>query len=143
MPKAERTIVIGAPLDQVFAFFTDPENDSKWRRHIKEIAANTPADVGSTIHLVVAGPGGRSIPADLEVVAYEPSTRYAFQVTAGPVRPAGEFLFASSGSGTEVRFSLHVELRGIKKLAMSKPVQKSMDGEMASLDEAKVLLEHS
>jgi hypothetical protein len=79
----------------------------------------------------------------MKVVAYEPSRRYAFKVTAGPVRPAGEFLFSSSGNGTEVTFSLHAELSGIKRLALSRTVQRSMDGEMASLDQAKALLERS
>jgi len=143
MPRAQRTIVIDRPPDQVFAFFTDPRNDVKWRRHVKEIAANGPLGVGSTIHQVVPGPGGRGIPADIEVVAFEPSKRYAFRVTAGPVRPSGEFLFAPKDSGTEVCLSLNAELRGIKRLAMSRSVQKSMDGEVASLDKAKALLERS
>jgi hypothetical protein len=127
----------------VFAFFADPANDSNWRPHVREINARGPVGVGSTIHQTVEGPGHRGILADMKVVAYEPSSRYAFQVTTGPVHPAGEFRFAPSGIGTEVTFSLHAELRGIKKLAMSRPVQRSMDGEMASLDKAKALLERS
>jgi len=141
MPKAQRTIVIDRPADEVFAFFTDSGNDLRWRPHVKEIAAQGPAGIGSTIHQVLIGPGGRDIPADMEVVAYEPSRRYAFQVTAGPARPAGEFVFNPTGSGTEVRFSLTAALSGIKKLALSKPVQRSMDGQMAALDTAKALIE--
>lgn len=143
MPKAQRKIVIDRPADQVFAFFTNPVNDSSWRRHVKEITAQGPVGMGSTVHQIVEGPGRRGIPADLKVVAFEPSRRYAFQVTAGPVRPAGEFLFAPMGSGTEVTLSLHAELTGLKRLAMSRSVQRSMDGEVASLDQAKALLEHS
>lgn len=143
MPRAQRAIVIDRPADEVFAFFTNPGNDLKWRPHVKEIAAQGPAGVGSTIHQVLFGPGGRDIPADIEVVAYEPSKRYAFQVTAGPARPSGEFLFAPAGSGTEVRFSLNARLHGIRKLALSRPVQRSMDGQMASLDTAKTLLERT
>src|SRR6266545_4187370 len=86
MPEAQRTIVIDRPADQVFAFFTDHGNDPKWRPAVKEVAAQGPAGVGSTIHQVVKGPGGRGIPADIEVTAYEPSSRYAFKVIAGPVR---------------------------------------------------------
>ena len=141
MPRAQRTIVIDRPPGEVFAFFTDPGNDLKWRPHVKEVAAQGSAGVGATIHQVLIGPGGRDIPADMEVVAYEPSRRYAFQVTAGPARPSGEYHFAPSGSGTEVRFSLNAELSGIKKLTLSKPVQRSMDGQMAALDTAKTLIE--
>jgi uncharacterized protein YndB with AHSA1/START domain len=158
MPSAQRTILITSPPEQVFAFFTDTRNDQRWRPHVKEVGAEGPVRVGSTVHQVVAGPGGRGIPADLEVTAYEPpsgnvgakrppapaasSGRYAFKVIAGPVRPVGEFRFTPSQGGTEVSFSLNAEFAGIKKLLMSKAVQKSMDGEMASLDKAKALIEH-
>jgi uncharacterized protein YndB with AHSA1/START domain len=141
MPSAQRTIVINRPADQVFAFFANPANDQKWREHVKEVAADGPARVGSRVHQVVEGPGGRGIAADIEVTAYEPPTRYAFQVVAGPARPRGEFRFTPSGSGTQVAFSLSADLGGWKKLLLSGPVQGSMDGEMRALDTAKRLLE--
>jgi uncharacterized protein YndB with AHSA1/START domain len=144
MPSAQRTITINRPVSDVFAFFTDPTNDQKWRAHVKEIRAEEAPEVGARIHQVVAGPGGRGIPADIEVTAYEPDTLYTFVVVAGPARPDGEFRFrASSDGGTEVTFSLRAELGGLKKLFMSKPVQKSMDAEMANLDKAKAVLESS
>jgi uncharacterized membrane protein len=141
MPQAQRVIAIDRPVDEVFAFFTDPNNDPRWRSHVKEISASGPIRVGSSVHQVVAGPGGRGIAADIVVTAYEPSVRYSFHGTAGPVRPIGEFGFASAGDGTQVTFSLSAELTGIKKLIMSKAVQRSMEGEMAALDEAKAVLE--
>ena len=141
MPSAERTIEIDRPPDQVFAFFTDPANDRAWRPHVKEIAAQGPAGVGATIHQVVEGPGGRGIPADIEVTAHEPPTRYAFRVIAGPARPIGEFRFSPSGAGTLVAFSLRAEIGGLKGLLLGRPVQSSMNGEMAALDKAKALIE--
>jgi uncharacterized protein YndB with AHSA1/START domain len=141
MPSAQRTILIASPPEQVFAFFTDPSNDQRWRQHVKEVAAEGTMQVGSTVHQVVAGPGGRGVPADIQVTAYEPPTRYAFKVIAGPVRPVGEFQFAPAEGGTEVTLSLNAELSGITKLLMSKSVQKAMDGEVASLDKAKALIE--
>jgi uncharacterized protein YndB with AHSA1/START domain len=141
MPEAQRTILIDRPVEAVFAFFTYPANDPKWRPHVKEIAARGPVAVGATIHQVVAGPGGRGIPADIEVTAYEPPTRYAFKVISGPARPVGEYRFTRSGNATEVTFMLRAQLTGVKKVVMSKPVQNSMTGEMAALDTAKALIE--
>lgn len=143
MPSAERTIVIDRPADQVFAFFADPANDRAWRSHVKEIAARGPAGVGATVHQVIDGPGGRGLAADLEVTAYDPPTRYAFRVIAGPARPIGEFRFAPSGTGTAVTFSLRADLGFFKGLVLSRPVQSSMDGEIAALDRAKALIEAS
>jgi carbon monoxide dehydrogenase subunit G len=133
--------MVNRPPEQVFAFFTNPVNDLKWRSHVQEASAQGPIGVGTKVHQVVAGPGGRGIPADLEVTAYEPASQYSFKVIAGPARPVGEFQFAPVGDGTQVSFSLSAELGGIKKLFMSKPVQRAMDGEMASLDKAKTLIE--
>jgi hypothetical protein len=39
MPSATRTIAIDRSPDDVFAFFSDPANDQRWRGHVKEIAA--------------------------------------------------------------------------------------------------------
>jgi uncharacterized protein YndB with AHSA1/START domain len=141
MPKAQRTIIIDRPVEQVFAFFSDPSNDLKWRTHAKEIAADGPPRVGSRIHQVIDGPGGRGIRADIRVTAYEPPSLYGFHVIEGPARPVGEFRFAPTGNATQVSFSLAADLGGVKKLLLSKPVQKSMESEMASLDTAKTIIE--
>jgi len=142
MPSAQRTIVINRPVGEVFAFLTDMANDKKWRTHVKEIGTQGSMGVGTVVKQVVHGPMGRGIPADFEVTEFEPNSRFAFQVTAGPVRPRGAFTFTPSGDdATSVSFSLDAELTGIKKLLMGKPVQKSMDGEAASLDKAKQLIE--
>jgi uncharacterized membrane protein len=143
MPSAQRTIVINRPVDDVFAFFTDPANELKWRTHVKEVSAAGPVAVGTRIHQVVKGPAGRGIPADIEVTGYEPATRYAFRVVAGPVRPVGEFRFKPDGATTTVSLSLAADLRGIRKLLLSRPVQGSMNGEMRALDRAKAAIEGS
>lgn len=142
MPSAQRSVVIDRPVDQVFAFFTDPSNELKWRPHLKEVTAQGPIGVGSRVHQVVKGPG-RGIPADIEVTAFEQSSRYGFRVVAGPVRPVGEFTFAAGEGGTTVSLSLAAELTGLKKLVMSRAVQRSMDAEMNALDRAKAVIEGS
>ena len=141
MPSAQRTITIARPVAEVFGFFADAENDPQWRPGVTEIKRDGPLAKGARYHQRIAGPGGRAIPADIELTDYVPDELVAFQVTAGPVRPQGSYRFSASGTGTDVTFSLSAELTGLKKLLMSRPVQKSMDGEMAGLDKAKRLLE--
>jgi len=141
MPSASRTITINRPPADVFAFFADPANDPAWRDAVKDIHSHGDPEVGGVIHQTIAGPMGRGLSADLEITAYDVGSRYAFQVVAGPARPAGEFTFAPSGAGTAVTFSLRAELTGVKKLLLAGPVQKSMDAEMANLDKAKAILE--
>ena len=141
MPSATRTISIRTTPEEAFAFFADPANDKRWRPGVKEIAASGPPKVGARIRQVVVGPGGRGIAADIEVTGYEPPTRYAFSVVAGPVRPKGEFRISPTASGVDIIFSLAAELGFLKGLVLGRPVQSSMDGEMAALDTAKRLLE--
>jgi uncharacterized protein YndB with AHSA1/START domain len=141
MPSASRTITIERSPHDAFAFFSDPANDRQWRTHVKEIEARGEPGVGRKIHQVIEGPGGRGLAADIEVTAYDPPRRYAFQVVAGPARPRGEFVISPSGAGSSVAFSLAADLGGWKRLLMSRPVQASMDGEMAGLDRAKAILE--
>lgn len=64
-------------------------------------------------------------------------------MVAGPVRPTGEFRVVADGDATTVSFSLAADLRGLKKLLMSRPVQRSMDGEMQAPDLAKAVIEQS
>jgi uncharacterized protein YndB with AHSA1/START domain len=141
MPSAQRSVVINRPRREVFDFFTNPINESRWRTHLKEVSASGPVDVGSRVHQVVKGPGGRGIAADIEVTAYEPPERYAFRVVAGPVRPTGEYRFAGDGGTTTVSLSLEAQMSGLRRVLMSRAVQRSMDGEMRALDRAKALLE--
>lgn len=141
MARASRTVVINRPIEDVFAFFTTHSNDKSWRSHVKEISDDGPPGVGAHIHQVVKGPGGRGIPADVEVTGYEPPTRYAFVAVAGPVRPAGEFRFRSLEGATEVTLTLTASLSGLKHLVLDRSVQSAMDSEVGGLQTAKRLLE--
>jgi uncharacterized protein YndB with AHSA1/START domain len=141
VPHAERSVQVNRPPADVFAFFADSENDPQWRRHVKEISRNGPIGLGTTYRQRVAGPGGRAVPSDFEVTAYEPDTHLAFRVTAGPVRPVGDYSFRPVAEGTEVTLSLSAQLSGVKKLLMSRSVQKAMESEVAGLDRAKQVLE--
>ena len=82
------------------------------------------------------------MPSDFRVTAYEPDSHLAFEVTAGPVRPVGDYRFEAVDDGTEVTFKLSASLSGLKKLVMTKPVQQSMNSEVAALDRAKEILEN-
>lgn len=141
MPEAEHTVRIHRPLADVFAYFADGENDVQWRPAVKEIARNGPIGPDMTYRQRIAGPGGRAITADYRMTAYEPDRHLAFEVTAGPVRPVGDYRFEPVDDGTEVTLKLSATLSGLKRLLMAKPVQQSMNAEVATLNHAKQILE--
>lgn len=143
MPRARREISIARPPADVFAFVSDGENDVKWRPavlDVERISSNAPGK-GTRYRQSVKGPFGRRVPADYEVTEFEPDRILAFQVTEGPVRPAGRYTLGPDGAGTRLAFELSCELSGPKKLFMSGPVQRSMDGEMENLTRLKQALE--
>jgi uncharacterized protein YndB with AHSA1/START domain len=142
VPSAERTLTIAAPIEKVFAFFTNAENDAAWRSDVVEAKAEGPMAVGTIVRQVVAGPAGIGhVAADSQVTAYEPPNTYAFKIIAGPVRPQGSFTFAEVDNGTSVTMKLDVDIRGPQKFVFSKPAQSAMNATMKSLDKAKAVLE--
>ena len=141
MPSVERTLTIAAPIAEVFAFFTNPENDVKWRDELVEATAEGPMGLGTVIRQTVTAPAVGKVAADTEITAWDPPHGYAFKVIAGPVRPAGSLAFAEVDGCTEVTFRLAVDIRGPQKLLFNKPTQSSMNATVAALDRVKELLE--
>jgi uncharacterized protein YndB with AHSA1/START domain len=141
MPEASNEVVIDRPIDEVFAFLADAENDPRWRDGVLDIAREPGASgVGARYRQGIKGPGGRRVAADVEITEYVQDTLIAFRGTAGPVRPEGRYTFSPADGGTRVRFELAAKLGGLKRL-MSSPVQKSIDAEVASLAKLKPMLE--
>jgi uncharacterized protein YndB with AHSA1/START domain len=142
MPDAERTITINQPLAEVFAFVADGRNAKHWRSGVLDIDLVSGQGLGARYSQGVKGPGGRRIPADYEITAFEPNQKIAFRAIAGPVRPEGSFTFEGIGTGTVLTFELHAALSGWKRLVMGGAVQSTMNAEMGALDRLRDLLEH-
>src|SRR5437870_7365102 len=107
MPCARHQVTIRRPLYEVFAFVADKENDPRWRPGVAEIERSSGEGAGARYRQVIKGPGGRPIPAEFEIVQFEPGKRLAFRVTAGPARPEGSFDFVEdSGATREVTAEL-------------------------------------
>lgn len=141
MPSAEHQVTIARPIGAVFAYVADGLNGPNWRPGILDIALISGHGQGAVYKQGVKGPGGRRVEADYRITAYEPDRRLAFAAIAGPVRPAGQYLFEEISGRTRLTFSLQAELNGIKKLLMSGAVQKTMDAEVAATERLKTLLE--
>jgi uncharacterized membrane protein len=142
MPSATNEILIDRARDDVFAFLADPENDPQWRSGVLDLKHVSGRGVGARYAQGVKGPGGRRIPADIEITEFDPGQSIAFQTVTGPVRPRGRYLLSAAEGGTRVRFNLDADLRGVKRL-MSLMVQRTMDNEVGQLDRLKHIIEQS
>lgn len=138
MPDASNSVVIDRPVNEVFAFLSDAENDKRWRPGVVEIRRRSGQPV--IYDQRVKGPFGRTVSADIEIVDVEPERRIAFRTITGPVRPSGSYRLEPAGEATRVTFELSAELRGPAKL-MAPVVASTMRSEVAQLERLKAELE--
>ena len=140
-PSAANDVTIAKPVDQVFAFFANPENDTRWRPGLVKITHERGEGVGARYAQELRGPGGSSIKAETEVVALDPPRYIEFTTVKGFIRPRGRFLFEEAAGGTTVRFELEADLGVVKGLLMGPMVKKTMESEVGNLARAKEVLE--
>ncbi|WP_433678548.1 SRPBCC family protein [Nocardia sp. CA-119907] len=118
-------------IGEVFAFFADAANSTRWRAGVEKITADAPPLVGTVYRQRVAGPGGRTVSADVRITEFEPERKIVLQGISGPLRPIVEYTFEAIDGGTRVTFSLAASLTDLKKLLMAAAVQRTMDAEVA------------
>lgn len=134
MPASTHTATIAAPREAVFAFVADGETAPRWRSGVLDISHAAGTGVGTTYRQGTNGPGGRRIDADSEITVDEPPSRLSFRVTAGPVRPVGDYVFEAVPEGTRLTFSLSAELSGFKRFLLGRMVQGTMDSEVRAIE---------
>ena len=142
MPSAERTVTIRRPVDEVYRFIASGDNQRAWRPGVVSVALRSGVDgePGAVYEQRVKGPFGRPVPADYEITSVEPNKALRFRAIAGPVRPEGSYRFEESGGATTVTFALTCEISGPARL-MAPMVAKTMQSEVACLDNVKAILE--
>jgi uncharacterized membrane protein len=133
VPEAEHSVTVDRPIDEVFAFLADAENDPRWRSAVLDIERLGGEGAGARYRQGVKGPMGRRVAADFEITEYAPPRAIGFRGTAGPVRPVGRYELEPADGGTHVRFSLAFEPRGVKRL-MAPSVARAMRSEVQAIE---------
>jgi uncharacterized protein YndB with AHSA1/START domain len=105
MPEAEHSVTVERPVEEVFAFLADAENDPRWRSGVLDIERVAGDGVGARYRQGVKGPMGRRVSGDFEITEYAPPRAIGFRATAGPVRPEGRYELEPAAGGTQVRAS--------------------------------------
>ena len=141
MLSASHSVTVNRSASDVFAFVANGENAPRWRSGVLDVKRESGEGLGTVYRQGVRGPGGRRVAADYEITSYQPDTLLAFKTIAGPVRPTGEFRLEEVGGATTLRMSLRADLAGVKRLLMSGMVQKTMNAEVAAIDNLKRIME--
>jgi hypothetical protein len=139
----ETTVRIGRPVEEVFAFVSDPRRFPAWSSAVRDVRATSPAthQVGSTYTMERLLPGGPATNR-LEIVVRDRPREFAVRASAGPTPFLYRYGFSDADGETVVRLNAEVELSGaatvVPQLAR-RAVKRGVDDNMARL---KQLLEH-
>ena len=113
------TVVIDRPIEEVFAFLADGENDKKFSSRVLEIAKTTdgPPGVG-TVYASTVKDAGIKTKREFKLTEFEPPTRIRWtELSKNPVVvPEGGYDLEPEGAGTKLTFFNALEGRGFGKL---------------------------
>ena len=135
MAKIEFSIDVRRPVEEVFAYLTDPTNLPEWQSGALEASVQGPLQTGQTI-TETRKFLGRRIESKLAVEQYEPPRKFAARVTSGPVPFRFEQTTEPEGSGTRVSVLVEGEPGGFFKLAeplVERALRREIEGNSATL----------
>jgi uncharacterized protein YndB with AHSA1/START domain len=117
MMKAENSVQINKPVEDVFAFFNDTANSARWQNGVDTVEYADAEQVVGSQYTEVRKFMGREMRTTLEVTALEPNQKYAAKTLSGPVSYEVTITFEPSEGGTKMTTVVEGEPGGFFKLA--------------------------
>jgi carbon monoxide dehydrogenase subunit G len=103
MAVIETSVKVGKPVEQVWAFITDVQNQKKLSSYITGIELNEPLKVGTRYKIETTSMGMKNVTTN-EVVAFEPNKKFGVKTLAAP--PASDvtntYVLEPDGDGTKL-----------------------------------------
>ena len=129
--RFEATVVIDRPIEEVFAFLADGENDPKFSPRVLEISKTSdgPPGVG-TVYASTVKDAGVKTKREFKITEFEPPTRIRWtEVSKNLVSaPEGGYDLAPEGSGTRLTFHNVLEGHGFGKLIAPLALRQARKG---------------
>jgi uncharacterized protein YndB with AHSA1/START domain len=135
----EATVVVDRPIEEVFDFLADGENDKKFSSRVLEIAKKTDGPIGEgTVYSSTVKDAGIKTEREFELVVFERPTRLRWRElsNAPVVVPEGGYDLVAEGGGTKVTLFNELEGRGFGKLIKGfalRSARKSADDMVGSI----------
>jgi len=116
MFQVQVSLVINRPLEEVFGFLSDLENNLKWRSGMIEAKKISEGPIGvGTTYRMINNFFGRKVEGEAVVTEYELNRKYTTMNKSGlPIKT--QRTFEPVMEGTRVTFSVETELGGLFKL---------------------------
>jgi carbon monoxide dehydrogenase subunit G len=111
--RVERSAVVAAPPDDVFAYVSELDNLPNWQTGIVDVRRTSDGLVGvGASAVVVRELMGQRIEAPLKITAYDPPRRLTVQGAVSGVVATATLDLASHGQDTTVRFAMEISASG-------------------------------
>lgn len=125
------SVLIDRPIDKVFAFLADGENDPKFSSRVLEIAKTTggPPGVG-TVYASTVKDGGVKTKREFELTTFEAPTKIRWtERSKNPITvPDGGYDLAPEGQGTKLTFFNELEGHGFGKVIFGLALRSARKG---------------
>ena len=137
MISTENSVEIGRPVEQVFAYVMDPDNEPIWNPATQkaEITSAGPMGVGTIIHYVGRFLG-RTVDTTFEVTEYEANRKRVNKSLSGPYPYEITNLFESVEGGTKFTATARLDVGGFFKVAeplLVRMINRQVDNGFANL----------
>jgi len=140
MIEIMKSVVINRPVEDVFAYVSDVDNEPEWISEVMEVRKTSagPVGVGATYDNIVHFLG-RQIIDPHEVVQYEPNRKFGFKSHSGQISFTGTHHFESTADGaTKFSFVATGETGTLFKLAepiVNRMINRQWDTNVNNLKE--------
>ncbi len=114
----EHSVTIERPVEKVWAYITDPRNDTEWQSMIVEAEQLSEGPMGvGTVERSTAKVLGRRFDTTFEVTEYEPNRRSRIKSTSGPFTFTGTYEVERADGGTRFTWAMEGDPGGFFKVA--------------------------
>lgn len=137
MVRAEDSIVVARPIEEVFAYLTDPETLPEWQASCLEarLEGGGPMRAGSRI-VETRKFLGRRIESTMEVAEHEPPRQFVLKVGSGPVPFTATNSLREADGGTRIDAVIEGEPGGFFRVAeplVVRAVERELRTNLATL----------
>jgi uncharacterized membrane protein len=138
MTIVESSITIAKPVEKVYEFITNLDNQKKLSEYVTGVQVDGPLKVGSRYKIQTTS-FGRTIETTSEVTAMEPNKKFGIKTLAAP--PASDvsnvYLLEKDGSGTKltVQMDAMIMAPGMEQMVINQ-LKTGIDGSLQALKKA-------
>jgi carbon monoxide dehydrogenase subunit G len=135
--RAEESIFVERPIEEVFAYLTDLERVPEWQTNVLFLQLQGPGGLRTGARLVELRKFlGRKVESVVEVTEYQPPHRYTIKVQSGPIPFEISNVLSESGGGTRIDAAVEGEpgrFFGLVEWRVVKAVERELWNSLATL----------